>query len=594
MPGLPALRKLVVASIQSLLQPVPSPETLERKTRELRAGDTIAVGELARWLVDSGLINTPAVDMPGEFAVRGGIVDVFAPDWDEPVRMEFFGDQIESIRRFEIASQRSLASLECIDITILGTGAEDRSHLAEYLPPQSWFLLLEPMELEHQGRQYLERMGGGELPVASRRSPIVGGQREAGSEGPAASTGPQAPGGPGAVSARLSSPLHTVADVLKRVFRFPSVVASAVATASLETTCRLKIESVERFSGDINHVRDELDEAGANQEVFVVCQTEAEVRRLGEIFSATQAARDGRLRFPVGTLQQGFRLVSERIVLLSSGELFRRVDLRRHARRRLSRAIDSFLELREGDLVVHVGHGIARYRGLKLLEKERPGRGAPRIGVSGADEALRADGQDRAGAEIRGRGQEPAHAGQARRPHLGAAEAERRGSRHRPGGRHARSAGRPRLAAGHRLSRRHRVAARVRRLVSLSRDGRPADHHRGHQARHGAGPPDGPAALRRRGLREDGAGDAGGVQGGGCGLPGGRAGADHPAVRAAPADVHGADGRVPLRDRRPVAVRHPPPAGGRSSSGWKQGRWTSSSARTGWSSRTCASTTWGW
>ena len=125
---------------------------------------------------------------------------------------------------------------------------------------------------------------------------------------------------------------HPLEEVLRRVFQFPSVAASAVAAASLETTCRLKIESVERFSGDINRVREELDEAGADQEVFVVCQTEAEVRRLEEIFSTTRAARDGRLRFPVGTLQQGFRLVSERIVLLSSGELFRRVDLRRHGR----------------------------------------------------------------------------------------------------------------------------------------------------------------------------------------------------------------------------------------------------------------------
>ena len=117
--------------------------------------------ELARWLVESGLVSTPAVDLPGEFAVRGGIVDIFAPDWDEPVRVEFFGDQIESIRRFEIASQRSLASLRSIEVTILGPAPRDRSHLAEYLPPQSWFLLLEPMELEQQGRQYLERMGQG-------------------------------------------------------------------------------------------------------------------------------------------------------------------------------------------------------------------------------------------------------------------------------------------------------------------------------------------------------------------------------------------------------------------------------------------------
>ena len=316
---------LVVTSIQGLLQPVPSRETLDRQTRLLRVGGPMAIEGLTKWLVENGLFNTSAVELPGEFSIRGGIVDIFAPDWDLPVRVEFFGDEIESIRRFEISSQRSLQSLESIDVTIVGPGVADRAHLADYLPPQSWFLLLEPMEIEQYGRQYLERV-----------------------EQPA---------------------FHTVSDVLRQVFRFPSVAASAVAAASLETTCRLMIESVERFSGDINKVRDELDEAGAGQEVFVICQTEAEVRRLRDIFGTTQAARDARLQFPIGSLQSGFRLVPERIVLLSSGELFRRTDLRRPSRRKLARVIDSFLELREGDLVVHVGHGIARYRGLKLLEK---------------------------------------------------------------------------------------------------------------------------------------------------------------------------------------------------------------------------------
>ena len=80
----------------------------------------MAVGELAKWLVENGFFNTPAVELPGEFSVRGGIVDIFAPDWDGPVRVEFFGDEIESIRRFEISSQRSLESLEAIDVTIVG------------------------------------------------------------------------------------------------------------------------------------------------------------------------------------------------------------------------------------------------------------------------------------------------------------------------------------------------------------------------------------------------------------------------------------------------------------------------------------------
>ena len=322
-----------MASIQSLLQPVPSRETLGRQTRWLRVGEAMAVAELAKWLAENGLAGTPAVELPGEFSVRGGIVNVFAPDWEWPVRVEFFGDEIESIRRFEISSQRSLQSLEAVNVTIVGAGSADHAHLADYLPPQSWFLLLEPMDLEHEGRQYVERGEG-----RGERGEGIGA-------------------------------LHSVSEVLKQVFYFPSVAASAVATASLETTCRLKIESVERFSGDINRVRDELDEAGAGQEVFVVCQTEAEVRRLGDIFGATQAAQENRLHFPIGTLQSGFRLVPDRIVLLSSGELFRRTDLRRPSHRRLTRVIDSFLELREGDLVVHVGHGVARYRGLKLLEK---------------------------------------------------------------------------------------------------------------------------------------------------------------------------------------------------------------------------------
>ncbi len=89
--------------------------------------------------------------------------------------------------------------------------------------------------------------------------------------------------------------------------------------------------------------------------------------------------------------------------------------------------IDSFLELREGDLVVHVGHGIARYRGLKLLEKNGQVEEHLELEFHGRDEALRADVEDRPGAEVRGRHEEPADAGQAGRPRSGSGR--RSGSR---------------------------------------------------------------------------------------------------------------------------------------------------------------------
>ncbi len=95
---------LIVTSIQSLLQPVPRRETLARQTRHLRRGDQVAVAEFLAWLVGNGFQSTSAVELPGEFSSRGGILDIFAPDWFDPVRIEFFGDEIESLRRFEASS----------------------------------------------------------------------------------------------------------------------------------------------------------------------------------------------------------------------------------------------------------------------------------------------------------------------------------------------------------------------------------------------------------------------------------------------------------------------------------------------------------
>jgi len=330
--------KVLVTSIQALVQPVPAPAELARRTRRLAVGQEAEVSRLVAWLAQNGFHRTSAVELPGEFSLRGGILDVFAPDWLEPVRIEFFGDRVESLRRFEVASQRSLAQLQEVEITLPQGGAGTapgpaggqgvlRAHLAEYLPAGSWFLLIEPGDLQDEGRQYLQR-----------------------SERPAA--------------------LFGIHEVLEQVMRFPSVAAWAVAPGTYETWCKLPVESVERFSGDIAKVRAELEAVGLGQEVFIICPTEAEIQRLSELFGETRLACEGRLHFGLGQLTTGFRLVSERVALVSSGELFHRTEVRRFRQRRLGKAIDSFLELREGDLVVHVNHGIARYRGMKLLEKD--------------------------------------------------------------------------------------------------------------------------------------------------------------------------------------------------------------------------------
>lgn len=342
--------RILVTSIQSLLQPVPGRDVLAEATREIRVGATLDEQEFTKWLVARGGHATTAVELPGEFSLRGGILDIFPPDAVDPVRIELFGNDVESIRRFDVATQRSLGALESVGITMLEPTASDRAHFTAYLPPETWFLLVEPNELAEEGKFYLDRMDR-----------------------------PQA--------------FHSVRTTLDEVYKFPSVTAAGVPSGSMEQTAHLEFESVERFSGDIAKVRDELDKVSLGHAVFIVCETEAEIERLSELFKASPQSKgdrplfsdsanngsepvDGKkgtvpeLHFVVGHLEAGFRIVPQRVALVSAGELFQRQDLARTTRRRQSRAIDSFLELRQGDLVVHLAHGIGRYRGLKLLEKE--------------------------------------------------------------------------------------------------------------------------------------------------------------------------------------------------------------------------------
>ena len=321
---------VIVTSIQALLAPLADPRDVAAGTRRLEVGGRLDPEELADWLAARGWTAADAIDVPGSFARRGGIVDLFAADWDRPVRVELDGDEIDSLRTFDTVSQRSVAALEHVDVTALAAsaGARRRTHLADLVPPGTIWAIAEPGEVAEEARRMHERL------------------------------------------ADTSAGLFAPDDVLARINRFASVGLSALAPSSLDATATLAIESVERFTGVLDRVREELDTVGRDQEVWVVCPSDAEEKRLAELLAGSAPAQTGRLRFARGRLSAGFRLVPEKLVLVGSAELFNRDEAAaRPQKQRLSRAIDTFLDLHEGDHVVHVAHGIGRYRGLKLLEQ---------------------------------------------------------------------------------------------------------------------------------------------------------------------------------------------------------------------------------
>jgi transcription-repair coupling factor (superfamily II helicase) len=330
--GGPSPPKLVVAPFQATLQPVPNPEALARMSRTVALGDLVPVESVTAWLLERGMSRAEVVEVPGEFSVRGGILDVFPTDSADPVRIEFFGDEVESIRPFDVESQRSLDRWNSVTITaaldLEGADLASFGHPVDFFPQGTWVALLEPADLREEGRHYLGRLDD-----------IRG--------------------------------LFTVERSFERLIRFPTIAVSTLSADSLEATCHLRIESIERFSGELTKVKAELDSAAAGENVLIACHNAAEVERLVEVFSDTELARSNRLDLTVGRIRAGFHLIDAQTLVIGDHELFARAEIRRPVTRRRyeSRAIDSFLDLNEGDLVVHVNHGIARYRGLHFVDK---------------------------------------------------------------------------------------------------------------------------------------------------------------------------------------------------------------------------------
>jgi len=344
--------RTLVTSLPALLLPVPSRAEIAASTRTLRVGESIDPAQLIAWLIERGFERVTAIELPGEFSMHGGILDLFPATESDPLRVEFFGDQVESIRRFDAATQRKIEDLSEVGVTALGqtsnatgedgagsakntvaphaAGSQGQAHLADWLPAGSWIVLVELTEMLDEGRHYLGRL-----------------------DNPRGFFGVEA--------------------TFQRCIEFPTVTVAAISGDSAETVCHLRTESVERFDVPATEVIGELAKVvGRDEQVLVACHNTGERQRLTELLAETDLPKTGRVALCEGHVLRGFRLVADRLIVISDHELFGRRDIRRGAptvRKAAveSRAIDSFLELSEGELVVHLTKGIARYRGMQML-----------------------------------------------------------------------------------------------------------------------------------------------------------------------------------------------------------------------------------
>ena len=318
---------LVVTTLPALLQSVPSPNSLEGDKQVLQAGKRVDLIALRKWLLQSGYHSTSSVQMPGEFAVRGGILDIYPPDEPAPVRIELFDDEIESLRTFDVVSQRSIDQRQQLQLlAVQGSVAQDGS-LLDYLPDDTAVVVYEPPAVRAAADMFLQRVPFPE---------------------------------------RFAAPASVWSRILEREVLSASHLAEEGYLGQLH---RLPLGNVERIGGDLEKLAEDIDQHVGQRSVIVVAMNEGEQARLQELLAGAQATQNHRLHIVVSQLLNGFEVLPEGMFVLTAGQLLRRSHVRRVAKRAASRPIDSFLDLKSGDLVVHLSHGIGVYRGTELLEK---------------------------------------------------------------------------------------------------------------------------------------------------------------------------------------------------------------------------------
>jgi len=344
-----AAARVLIAPIAAIMQPVPPRAGADDLIRELRTSDTVDPQELAQWLASKGYERVEAIETPGHFASRGGILDIYPPvgAGDDaapvpvPIRLDFFGDEIDSISEVDpetLGSDRRLdhATIGPATEEALDTGAD--ASLLDWLDASALVLLAETFEIVERGRGYFERIHDGRRIF-----------------------------GPPEILKALETRFHALAEINQ----------FSTGKSGADTACELPIAPLEPFDRDS---ADAVRELGALTDrvdrVVLACAGDAESARLGELLSIHAPGADIERR--VLDIRRGFLWEppegSGTFALVASGELLHRSSVRRRVSKiRAGRAIDTFLDIAEGDYVVHAEHGIARFLGLTVMDASGTG-----------------------------------------------------------------------------------------------------------------------------------------------------------------------------------------------------------------------------
>lgn len=372
---------IVVTTIRACMEKTISPKELRGRSIRLKVGEDADIEQLSQKLSDLGFKRFPQVEEIGTFSIRGGILDVFPYSSSDPIRLEFFGDRIESVRTFAVSDQRSQQKISSVlilpkrEVLISDEKLEEslsklrsdqaeslrekmqffeevpgvewlaslfglpQAQILDYLTPESIIFLDEHSIIEDELDQIYEET---ERLFA-----------EAQEKGEAVPEPRTLWGKPESIFEKMDQ-FRTIAHL---------------SLGEKKEAFGLGMKEPEVFGGNVDLLKRSIKRyRSEKQKVFIFCDNVGQKDRLVELLDR---CADG-IAWQVKNLSRGFSFPETGLVVLTDHQIFSRYFWRRRKRRfNEGIALSSYSALSLGDFVVHIDHGIGKYAGLETLEVDR-------------------------------------------------------------------------------------------------------------------------------------------------------------------------------------------------------------------------------
>ncbi len=320
---------------EALAERVADAEALQRETITVRVGDRISIEVLEQALVDASFTRVDFVYEPGQYSVRGGIVDVFSYSESKPYRLDFFGDEVDSIRRFNISSQLSSDRLERVEIIPdlnAGTPAAAKVSFARFAGAEaSWWF--------YDADFVLRRVND------IRRRTLSDMEH------------------PDEIDSLLTSRNSLVADLSgSRIFLLRDNLPERPAAA----TVKFATSPQPKFNKNFEMLADDMIRGALRgYDTYILSENKAQVERLENIFHQIGRGQ-AVVRSLSTTLHEGFVDNDLKLCLYTDHQIFDRYQRYRingEIRRDEQMTVAELNQLRPGDYVVHIDHGVGRFDG---------------------------------------------------------------------------------------------------------------------------------------------------------------------------------------------------------------------------------------